>query len=149
DVVARGVLDAAADALADPVVVVGPQQVAVALEHLLAQRAHLLRPEAWIDAQVLERAVEAVDVLLHLEQPMAEAAGHVEAAVAIDPARIAEWNAHLAFRHELAVEPCDPLVGAYRHLESPSKQRRRPVDRRASTRLADESDQLRSSLAGA
>ena len=68
-------LDAAADALADPVVVVGPEQVAVALEHLFGQRAHLVRPEARIDAQVFERAVEPVDVLLHLEQPVAEACG--------------------------------------------------------------------------
>ena len=116
DVVARHFLDAAADALPDPVVVVRPEQVAVALEHLLGQLAHLLRAEARIDAQIFERAVEPVDMLLHLEQPVAEGAGHVEAAVAVDPARVAERDAHLALGHEFAVEPGYPFVRQLGHL---------------------------------
>ena len=119
DVVARRFLDAAADALPDPVIVVRPKQVPVALEQLFGQRAHLVRPEARIDAQVFQRAVEPVDVLLHLEQPVPEGAGHVETAVAIDPARVTERNAHLALRHELAVEPGHPFVCQLGHLSLP------------------------------
>jgi hypothetical protein len=117
EVVARHLLDAAADPLPDPVVVVGPEEMAVPLEQLLGELAHAPRPEAGVDAQVFERAVQPLDVLLHLEQPVAEAAGHVEAAVAIDPARVAEGDAHLPLRHELAVEPGDALVGSDRHLD--------------------------------
>jgi hypothetical protein len=54
--------------------------------------------------------VEPVDVLLHLEQPVAEAAGHVEAAVAVDPAAVTKRDLHLAFRQEFAVEPGQALV---------------------------------------
>ena len=86
EIVAFHLLDAAADPLADPIIVVSSEQMAVALEHLFRQVPHLLRAEPGIDPQIFERAVEAVDVLPHLEKPMAEAAGHVEAAVAIDPA---------------------------------------------------------------
>ena len=44
EIVAGHVLHAAADALADPVILVGAEQMAVALEHFLAQRDHLLGP---------------------------------------------------------------------------------------------------------
>src|SRR5262249_13486739 len=50
DVVARHLLDPATDALADPVIVVGTEQMAVALEQLFGHAAHFLRSEAWIDA---------------------------------------------------------------------------------------------------
>ena len=52
-----------------------------------AAGSHILWPKARIDAQILERAIEPVDMLLHLEQAVAEAAGHVEPAVAVDPHR--------------------------------------------------------------
>ena len=119
EVVARHLLDAAADALADPVVVVGAEEMAVPLEQLLGELAHAGRPEARIDAQVLQRAVEPLDMLPHLEQPVAEAAGHVEAAVAVDPGGVAERNPHLPLRHELAIEPGDTLVGEMGHEGAP------------------------------
>src|SRR5262245_45818651 len=125
--------------------------MAVALEQLLGQRAHLLRPEARIDAQVLERPVEPLHVLLHLEQAMAEAARHVEAAVAVHPARITEGDAHLALRDELAVEPRDPLVATYRHV-SPSRETTTAAARppRLTHRQCwNRADQVRSSSAGA
>src|SRR5262249_6852174 len=118
DVVAFDLFDAAADPLANPIIIIGGEQVAVALEHLLSERAHLLRPEPGIDAQVLERAIEAIDVLLHLKQAMAKAARHIEGAVAVDPTGIAEGNSHLALGYELAVEPGDALVGTYSHRPS-------------------------------
>src|SRR5215831_20428304 len=115
DVVAFDFFDAAADPLANPIIIIGGEQVAVALEHLLRERAHLLRPEPGIDAQVLEGAIEAVDVLFHFKQAMAEAARHIEGTVAVNPARIAEGDPHLALGEKLAVEPGDALVGTYTH----------------------------------
>ena len=72
EIVAAHLLDAAADALADPVVVVRPEEMAVALEELSGQLAHPLRAEAGVDPEIFERAVEPLDMLLHLEQPMPE-----------------------------------------------------------------------------
>jgi hypothetical protein len=80
---------------------------------------HLVRPKARIDPQVFERFVEPLDVLLQLEQPVAEGAGHVEAAVAVNPAAVAERDAHLALRHEFTVEPRHSFVRARRHADPP------------------------------
>ena len=114
-VVARGPLHAARDALPDPVVLVRPEQVAVARAHLLADLDHLGRRQARIDAQILERAVEALDVLLDFEHAAVEGAGHVERAVAVQPAAVAKRHAHLALGHVVAVEVGDPLVRQRAH----------------------------------
>ena len=67
EVVRFDFLHAAADPLADPVIVVHSEEVTIALEQLFGQPAHPLRPEARVNAQILERAIKPVDVLLHLE----------------------------------------------------------------------------------
>ena len=85
-------------------------QVLVAGHDLLAVRDHLLGREAGIDLQVAQRAVEAVDMLLQAERLAVEGARHVEGAVAVLPAAVAERNHDLAFGHELAVEPGDALI---------------------------------------
>src|SRR5262249_7343939 len=109
-VVALDLADAAAHPLADPEIVVGAEEMAVAIEHVLADRHHLALREAAIDAGIAQRAEEALDMLLHAERAAAEAAGHVEDAVAVGPARIAEGHHDLAFRHDLTVEPGDAFV---------------------------------------
>jgi hypothetical protein len=86
EVVTRHVPHAATDALADPVVFIRAEQMAVAFEYVLADRDHLLGAQAGIDAQVLQGTVEALHVLLQLERLAAETARHVEGAVAIEPA---------------------------------------------------------------
>src|SRR5205085_8759516 len=53
---------------------------------------------------------EAVDVLLQAEGLALEGARHVEGAVAVLPAAVAEGNHHVALRHEFAVEPGDALI---------------------------------------
>src|SRR5262249_22289585 len=62
------------------------------------------------DLQVAQRAVEAVDMLLQPERLALEGARHVEGAVAILPAAVAERDHDLALRHEVAVEPGDALI---------------------------------------
>src|SRR5581483_12468079 len=49
-------------------------------------------------------------MLLQAERRALEGARHVEGAVAVLPAAIAERDHDLIFRHELAVEPGDALV---------------------------------------
>src|SRR5712671_6802731 len=49
-------------------------------------------------------------MLLQTERRAFEGAGHVEGAVAVLPAAVAERDHDLAFRHELAVEPGDALI---------------------------------------
>src|SRR6188508_419186 len=107
-------VDAAADALADPPVADGRPQVLVACHDLLAVRHHLLGPDAGIDLQVAQRTVEAVDMLLQPERLALEGARHVEGAVAVLPAAVAERDHDLAFRHEVAVEPGDALIAELR-----------------------------------
>src|SRR4030095_3760162 len=103
DVVAGGLLDTPADALATPIVIVWPEKVAVALEQLFRQGAHLLRSKARIDAEIFERAIEPVDVFLHLEQAVIEAARHIECAVTIDPAGVAKGYPDLTLGWERTV----------------------------------------------
>src|SRR5262249_40767600 len=109
-VVALDLLDAAADALADPEIVVGPEEMAIAVEHILADRHHLGFREARIDPGVAERAEKALDVLLQAKGLAVEAARHVEDAVAVDEAQIAKRHLDFAFRHDLAVEPGDAFI---------------------------------------
>ena len=106
---------AAADALADPIVLVRTQEVQVAREHLFADPDHLLLAEARIDMQRLQRLVEPGHVLLQLERPAVEASGHVEDGIAILEAAVAEGDQDLSFRNIAAVEIGDALVGLLGH----------------------------------
>ena len=95
-----------------------------------------------VDAQILERAVQALDVLLDLEHPAVEGAGHVERAVAVQPAAVAKRHAHLALGHVVAVEVSDPLVRQRVHgvrlparfICSPASQHRATHPARLATR---------------
>src|SRR5205823_3010865 len=125
-------VDAAADALADPVILVLAEQVPVAIEHVLADLDHLRRLEPAVDPGVAQRAVEPVDVLLDLEDAPVEGAGHVEHAVALRKAAVAEGNHHLALRNDLAVEIGDALIGECAHgsLSRLTGVERRPASKR-------------------
>ena len=113
-IVAGHPADAAADALGEPVILARAEQVAVALEHLLADRGHLRGRQARVDVEVFERAVEPCDVLLDAEGLAVEAPGHVEDRIAAQKALVAERDHDLALADDLAVEPGDAFV-AERH----------------------------------
>src|SRR5262245_29685493 len=102
--------DAAADPLADPVIVVRAEEMAVPRQYLLADCGHLRRREAGVEVEVAKRAVEPGDMLLETKRPAAEAAGHIEHRIALQKALVAERDHDLALAHELAVEPGDALV---------------------------------------
>jgi hypothetical protein len=107
-------VDAAAHALGEPPVAGGGAERLVALDDLLADRDDLLGLEADVDAQIAQRAVEALHVLLQAEDAPVEGARHVEAAVAAVEAAVAVGDDHLGLGHELAVE-----VGDARHVRPP------------------------------
>src|SRR5690606_3171787 len=111
--VAHGI-DPARDALADPVVLVGSEEMHVARQNLLADADHLLRRQTGVDAEVAQRLIEAVDMLAELERAVIEGPRHIERGVTVLEAAVAEWNNHLPFRHILAVEVGDSLVAARR-----------------------------------
>src|SRR5271165_3646476 len=103
-----------ADALGEPVIFAGAEQMTVAREHLLADRRHLVGRQSRVYVEVFERAVEPCDVLLEPEGLAVEAPGHVENRVTAQKALVAERDHHLAFADDLAVEPGDTFV-AERH----------------------------------
>src|SRR5258708_12471787 len=53
---------------------------------------------------------EALDMLLEAERLAVEGARHIEDAVAVGPARIAERHDDLTFGQDIAIEPRDALV---------------------------------------
>src|SRR5581483_3503990 len=77
----------------------------IALYDLLRKIDHLLRADPRVEAQVSQGAVKAVDVLLEAEGAAVEGARHVESAVAVFPAAVAEGDQHLVLRHEFSVKP--------------------------------------------
>src|SRR5437763_542807 len=93
-------IDAAADALADPIILVLAEQVPVAIEDVLADLDHLRRLEPAVDPRVAQRSVEPVYVLLDLEYAAVERAGHIEHTVAFGEAAVAEGDHHLALRND-------------------------------------------------
>src|SRR5262249_54104411 len=92
----------------------GTQQMAVAPEHLLADRDHLPRRHTQIDIEVSQRAVEPGDVFLDAEGLAVEASRHVEDRIAAQKSLVPERNDDLALADDLAVEPGYALV-AERH----------------------------------
>src|SRR4029077_2702587 len=106
--------DAAADALGEPVILAGTEQMQVAGEHILADRGHLRGREARVDVEVFERTVEPGDVLLDAEGFAVKAPGHVENRIAAQKALVAKRNHDLALADDLTVEPGDAFV-AKRH----------------------------------
>src|SRR6516164_11554462 len=113
-IVARDPTDPAADALGEPIILTRAEQVAVARQHLFADRRRLSRRQARIDIEVSERAVETRDMLLDSERLAVKAPRHVEDRVAAQKALVAERDHDLAFADEFAVEPGDAFI-AERH----------------------------------
>src|SRR5262249_49800883 len=104
-------IDAATDALADPPTAGRGAQVFVARHELLRHVDHLLRTHSGIQTQITKRAIEAVNVFFEREGTAVKGARHVENAVAVLPAPVAERDQDLILGHELAVEPCDAGIG--------------------------------------
>src|SRR3984893_7063912 len=109
-IVAGRATDAAADALGQPIILAGTEQVAIASEHVLADRRHLGGCHSRGDVEGFERPVEPGDMLLQTKSLAVEAPGHVEDRVAAQKALVAERDHDLALADNLAVEPGDPLV---------------------------------------
>ena len=103
-------VNAAADPLRDPVIVAVPAHMLVAPRHLLADLNHLVGADTRVDLQVVERTVEALDMLAQLKGRAVEGPRHVERRVAEPEAAVAERNHHLVFRNVVAVEIGDALV---------------------------------------
>ena len=129
--IAAGGLETARDALEDPVILVRPEQVKIAGEHLLGVPLHFRRRHAGIDSQIAQRLVEAHDVLFELEDAVPEGASRIEAAIAVTKAAVAEGDHGPTLRHDLPIEVADPLVRALSdHLFAP-RPCRPPTRRRA------------------
>src|SRR5215469_15412676 len=109
-VVARHTADAAADALSQPIILARTQQMAVARQHILADRRHLAGRQAWVDVEISERAVEAGDMLLQAEGLAVKAPGHVEDRIAAQKPLVAERDQDFALPDDPAVEPGDAFV---------------------------------------
>src|SRR4026209_3015781 len=108
-------IDTATHALADPPIAGPAAQMLVARHDLLRHVDHLPRTYAGIQTQIPERAIEAVNVLLEPEGAAVKGARHVEGAVAVLPAPVAERNQYLILGHELAIEPGETGIGQLRH----------------------------------
>ncbi|MBI3472192.1 MAG: hypothetical protein HY013_12620 [Candidatus Solibacter usitatus] len=108
-------IDAATDALADPPIASGGAQMFVARHDLLRHADHFPRTHAGIQTQITQGAIETVNVLLQPEGAAVKGARHVEGAVAVPPAPVAERDQHLILGHELAVEPGEAGIGRVRH----------------------------------
>src|SRR6267143_4011174 len=108
-------IDAATHALADPPIASPAAQMLVARHDLVRHVNHLLRTYAGIQTQITERAIEAVNVLLEPEGAAVKGARHVEGAVAVLPAPVAERDQYLILGHELAVEPGESGICQMHH----------------------------------
>src|SRR5262249_55189814 len=118
----------------DPVILMLAEKMQIAGQDLLADLDHLLGLEAGIDLQIAQRAIESLDMLLHLETAAVEGPRHVEDAVTLEEAAIAPGDHHLALRHVVPVEIGDALIGERGHA-SPcerSETRQGPVFARLS-----------------
>src|SRR5579871_1261009 len=87
----------------------------VPLQHLLADADRLGGAEAGVDAQIAQRAVEPVDMLLQAEGLVLEGAGGVEDRIAEQEAAIAKRQQHLALGQDLTVEIGDAFVLSNAH----------------------------------
>src|SRR5437660_97235 len=108
-------IDTATDALADPPIASRAAEMFVARHDLFRHVDHLLRTHSGIQTQITQRAIETVNVLLEPEGAAVKGARHVEGAVAVLPAPVAERDQYLIFGHELAVEPGEAAIGQVRH----------------------------------
>ena len=97
-------------ALGHPVVVVRLEEREVLVEDLLGDPLELLEPDARIDAEVAERAIEAVEVLLQAEDAVPEGPRRVEHRVAVLEAAIPERDPHVPLEDDPAVEVRDSLA---------------------------------------
>ncbi len=89
----------------------GLEERKIALEDVKSGIEHLLGGEPRIEPQIGERFIEPADVLFKQERLVSGGAGRVEGAVPHRKTVVAEGNAHLALRQEIAVEICDTLIG--------------------------------------
>src|SRR4029453_3700373 len=94
----------AADALGHPPVTRRAAQRLVALDHLVSDRDHLFGLEVDVDAEVAQRAIEPLDVLLGAEEAPVEGARHAEAAVTPVEAPVAIGDDDVGLECEAAVE---------------------------------------------
>src|SRR5205085_11671196 len=81
-------------------------------------------------------------MLLQLERPAVESAGHVESGIAVFEAAVAERQHDLALRHDTAVEIRNPVVG-------PSLTHQRPPSNNGARASAKSSTAARSLSASA
>ena len=102
--IATDEVNSARDALPDPVIIVAAEKLQVLFDYLDRGIPHFILGDARIDSHVIKRVVEAVQVFVEFEDPVAEGACHVKHGVAVLEAAIPEWHDGLAFRHDLAVE---------------------------------------------
>src|SRR6516164_6851709 len=109
-VVARYAADTAADALGEPIVFAGSEEMAVTIEHILADRCHLSRGYARVNLEVFQRSVKACDMLLQAKSLPVETASHVENCITAQKALIPKRDHDLALTDDLAVEPSDAFV---------------------------------------
>ena len=132
--VAAGNIDAAADALADPVILAFFEQVQVAGQRLPGHFGHLCLVEARVDADVAQRPVKPVQMLGKPEDAPAEGPRHIEHGVAVTKAAVAERQPRLVFGDEVAVEPDHPSVRPVGH--GRGSPRCAPASRRRSSVLS-------------
>ena len=113
--------DPAAHALRYPVVVVIVQQRKVGVQHLHRQVDHLVLADAGVDAHVLQRAVQPVEVVGQPEEDVAERASRVEDGVAVEEAEVVGRDAGLTLGNDLTVDVGDSLAA---HIIPPHLARR-------------------------
>ena len=92
------------------IVVVGTQEVLVALDDLQRRLLHLLLRQAAVDAGVLQGPEQPVVVLLELERLVPESAGDVVDPVAGVETHVENRHPGLALGHEAAVQIDDLLM---------------------------------------
>ena len=107
---AGGRARAPAHHLPQGIVVVRPQQVPVALQHLQDRGLHLVPGEAAVDPRVFQRPEQPVVVLPEHERLVPEGAGHVVNAVARGEPVVEDRDLGLALGHEAAVQIDDLLM---------------------------------------
>ena len=108
-------VEAARDALGDPVVLVGLEKREVAAQDLLRDLDHGRRGQARVDPEVAERAVQPLHVLAELEDPVAEGPGRVEHRVPVLEPPVTERDPNLGLGQVPPVEVRDPLPCRSRH----------------------------------
>jgi hypothetical protein len=104
-------IDAATDTLSNPPIACRAVQMFVARHDLLGFVDHLLGTDSGVQTQIPQGTIESVYVFLEPEGAAIKRPRHVEGAVAIPPAPIAERDQDLIFGHKTAVEPGGAAIG--------------------------------------